>query len=77
MTTGTIDPRFGVPSATAPAWADVERLLVDAEPCWLTTTVRADGRPLATVNTVGRDSHSQTTYHPGCGAEDPRSSGTS
>ena len=44
MTTGTTDPRFSSPSASTPAWPDVERLLSDAELYWL-TTVRADGRP--------------------------------
>jgi general stress protein 26 len=47
MTTGEIDPRFGDPSATAPTWSEVERLLRDAELYWL-TTVRADGRPHVT-----------------------------
>ncbi len=47
MTTGSIDVRFGDPAATAPTWAEVERLLYDAELYWL-TTVRADGRPHTT-----------------------------
>ena len=47
MTTGTIDPRFGDPAATAPEWESVERLLATAELYWL-TTVRTDGRPHTT-----------------------------
>jgi hypothetical protein len=47
MTTGTIDPRFGDPSATAPSWADIEDRLRRAELYWL-TTVRGDGRPHVT-----------------------------
>ena len=46
MTTGQIDPRYGDASATPPPWADVERLLSDAQLYWI-TTVRADGRPHA------------------------------
>jgi nitroimidazol reductase NimA-like FMN-containing flavoprotein (pyridoxamine 5'-phosphate oxidase superfamily) len=46
MTTGEIDPRYGDASATAPAWADIERLLTDAQLYWI-ITVRADGRPHA------------------------------
>ena len=46
MTTGKIDPRYGDASATAPAWADIERLLIDAQLYWI-ITVRADGRPHA------------------------------
>ncbi|MGY1780153.1 pyridoxamine 5'-phosphate oxidase family protein [Geodermatophilus sp. SYSU D01036] len=46
MTTGQIDPRYGDATATAPPWADVERLLADAQLYWI-TTVRADGRPHA------------------------------
>ena len=46
MTTGEIDPRYGDPSAVAPPWADIERLLVDAQLYWI-ITVRADGRPHA------------------------------
>jgi general stress protein 26 len=46
MTIGKIDPRYGDPSATAPAWADIEQLLVDAQLYWI-VTVRADGRPHA------------------------------
>ena len=46
MTTGVIDPRYGDPSATAPPWTAVERLLMDAQLYWI-ITVRADGRPHA------------------------------
>src|SRR5215211_5032838 len=46
MTSGKIDPRYGDPSATAPPWADIERLLADAQLYWI-ITVRADGRPHA------------------------------
>jgi len=46
MTTGVIDPRYGDPSATPPPWADIERLLADAQLYWI-ITVRADGRPHA------------------------------
>jgi nitroimidazol reductase NimA-like FMN-containing flavoprotein (pyridoxamine 5'-phosphate oxidase superfamily) len=46
MTTGKIDPRYGDPSATAPAWDDIERLLTDAQLYWI-ITVRPDGRPHA------------------------------
>jgi general stress protein 26 len=46
MTTGRIDPRYGNPSASAPPWRDVERLLVEAQLYWI-VTVRTDGRPHA------------------------------
>lgn len=46
MTTGTIDPRYGNASATAPPWEDIERLLTEAQLYWI-VTVRADGRPHA------------------------------
>jgi nitroimidazol reductase NimA-like FMN-containing flavoprotein (pyridoxamine 5'-phosphate oxidase superfamily) len=46
MTTGFIDPRYGDPSATAPPWDAIERLLTDAQLYWI-ITVRADGRPHA------------------------------
>ncbi len=46
MTTGVIDPRYGDASATPPPWADIERLLSDAQLYWV-ITVRADGRPHA------------------------------
>src|SRR5664280_1834786 len=45
MTTGHIDPRYGE-AATAPPWADIERLLTNAQLYWI-ITVRADGRPHA------------------------------
>ena len=46
MTIGEIDPRYGDASATPPPWADIERLLADAQLYWI-ITVRADGRPHA------------------------------
>jgi general stress protein 26 len=46
MTTGTIDPRYGNASATAPPWAVIERLLTEAQLYWI-ITVRRDGRPHA------------------------------
>src|SRR3954466_2013844 len=46
MTTGEIDPRYGDASATAPPWADIDKLLTDAQLYWI-ITVRADGRPHA------------------------------
>ena len=46
MTIGRIDPRYGDPSATAPPWEDIERLLTDAQLYWI-ITVRRDGRPHA------------------------------
>ena len=46
MTTGVIDPRYGDASAIPPPWADIERLLTDAQLYWI-ITVRADGRPHA------------------------------
>jgi len=46
MPTGRIDPRYGDPSATAPQWEDIERLLTSAQLYWI-ITVRADGRPHA------------------------------
>ena len=46
MPTGRIDPRYGDPSATAPPWEDIERLLTRAQLYWI-ITVRADGRPHA------------------------------
>jgi nitroimidazol reductase NimA-like FMN-containing flavoprotein (pyridoxamine 5'-phosphate oxidase superfamily) len=46
MTTGQIDPRYGDPSATAPPWDDIERLLTNAQLYWI-ITVRTDGRPHA------------------------------
>jgi general stress protein 26 len=46
MTMGESDPRYGDSSATAPRWAEVERLLTDAQLYWI-ITVRSDGRPHA------------------------------
>ena len=46
MTTGHIDPRYGDPSAAAPSWGDIERLLAQAQLYWI-ITVRTDGRPHA------------------------------
>ena len=46
MPTGKIDPRYGDPTATAPPWEDIERLLTNAQLYWI-ITVRADGRPHA------------------------------
>jgi nitroimidazol reductase NimA-like FMN-containing flavoprotein (pyridoxamine 5'-phosphate oxidase superfamily) len=46
MTIGRIDPRYGDASATAPPWADIQRLLADAPLYWI-ITVRTDGRPHA------------------------------
>jgi general stress protein 26 len=44
MTSGTISPDYGDPSATAPAWEEVDQRLTDAQLYWL-VTVRRDGRP--------------------------------
>jgi nitroimidazol reductase NimA-like FMN-containing flavoprotein (pyridoxamine 5'-phosphate oxidase superfamily) len=46
MPIGKIDRRYGEPSASAPPWEDIERLLTDAQLYWI-ITVRADGRPHA------------------------------
>src|SRR6476620_1019224 len=46
MTTGKIDPSYCDASATAPSWAEIERLLTQAQLYWI-ITVRADGRPHA------------------------------
>jgi general stress protein 26 len=46
MTSGTIDPRYGDSSATAPDWSDIDRRLTEAQLYWI-VTVRADGRPHA------------------------------
>jgi Pyridoxamine 5'-phosphate oxidase len=46
MTTGRIDPRYGDPSATAPPWDVIERLLTEAQLYWI-ITVRVNGRPHA------------------------------
>jgi general stress protein 26 len=46
MTSGTISPLYGNPSATAPSWEEVDQRLTDAQLYWL-VTVRRDGRPHA------------------------------
>lgn len=46
MATGVIDPRYGDPTAAAPPWSAVERLLTEAQLYWI-VTVRADRRPHA------------------------------
>jgi general stress protein 26 len=46
MTTGTVSPLYGDPSADAPAWAEVDRRLAEAQLYWM-MTVRRDGRPHA------------------------------
>jgi nitroimidazol reductase NimA-like FMN-containing flavoprotein (pyridoxamine 5'-phosphate oxidase superfamily) len=46
MTTGKVDPQYGNASADAPPWADIERLLTDAQLYWI-ITVRTNGRPHA------------------------------
>ena len=46
MTTGTVSPSYGNPSAVAPPWDEVERRLTDAALYWI-VTVRRDGRPHA------------------------------
>jgi nitroimidazol reductase NimA-like FMN-containing flavoprotein (pyridoxamine 5'-phosphate oxidase superfamily) len=46
MTSGTISPLYGNPSATAPSWGEVDQRLTDAQLYWL-VTVRRDGRPHA------------------------------
>jgi len=46
MTTGTVSPLYGNPSADAPAWAEVDRRLAAAPLYWI-VTVRRDGRPHA------------------------------
>ena len=42
-----LDQRYSDPKAQAVSWNDTQRLLEQAEICWL-TTVRADGRPHVT-----------------------------
>ena len=42
MVSGTISPRYGDDSATAPEWSDIEQRLTDAQLYWL-VTVGADG----------------------------------
>jgi len=46
MKPGIIDPRYGDPTANAPAWEDIERLLTHAQLYWI-ITVRATGHPHA------------------------------
>jgi general stress protein 26 len=46
MTSGTISPLYGDPSASPPAWEEVDRLLTEAQLYWI-VTVRRDGRPHA------------------------------
>ena len=46
MTSGTVSPLYGNPSAPAPAWDDVERRLTEAQLYWM-VTVRSNGRPHA------------------------------
>lgn len=46
MTTGTVSPSYGDPSAEAPPWADIDQRLTDAALYWI-VTVRRDGRPHA------------------------------
>jgi nitroimidazol reductase NimA-like FMN-containing flavoprotein (pyridoxamine 5'-phosphate oxidase superfamily) len=46
MTTGTVSPFYGNPSAAAPPWEEIDRRLTDAALYWI-VTVRADGRPHA------------------------------
>ena len=46
MTSGTVSPRYGNPSAPAPEWSDVDRRLTEAQLYWM-VTVRRDGRPHA------------------------------
>lgn len=45
--TAEFDQRFSDPDASATPWAEVRRVLVDAELFWL-STVRRDGRPHVT-----------------------------
>jgi general stress protein 26 len=46
MTSGTVSPLYGDPSADAPAWSDVDQRLAEAQLYWI-VTVRRDGRPHA------------------------------
>ncbi len=53
--TAELDARFSDPEATPTSWADVRRLIEDAELFWI-STVRADGRPHVTpLPAVWRD----------------------
>jgi general stress protein 26 len=55
MTTGTVSPHYGNPSASAPPWPDIEQRLSDAQLYWM-VTVRSNGRPHAVpVTGVWRD----------------------
>ena len=45
--TAKVDERFSEPGATATPWSEVERVLVEAELFWISTT-RADGAPHVT-----------------------------
>src|SRR4051794_6939579 len=55
MTSGTISPDYGDPSATAPAWEDVDQRLTDAQLYWLVTVRRAARPPPAPVCGAWRD----------------------
>ncbi|MEU2994542.1 pyridoxamine 5'-phosphate oxidase family protein [Streptomyces griseoincarnatus] len=44
---GRLDPRYSDPTAGAPPWTEVERLIAEAELFWI-STVRPDGRPHVT-----------------------------
>ncbi|HCB06132.1 MAG TPA: pyridoxamine 5'-phosphate oxidase family protein [Nocardioides sp.] len=46
MTSGTVSPLYGDSSADAPAWAEIDRRLAEAQLYWI-VTVRRDGRPHA------------------------------
>jgi hypothetical protein len=53
--TAEVDTRFSAPDAVPTPWADVQRVIGDAELFWI-STVRADGRPHVTpVPTVWAD----------------------
>lgn len=41
---GRVAPRYSDPTAGAPPWTEVERLIAEAELFWI-STVRPDGRP--------------------------------
>ena len=46
MTSATISPLYGDPTATAPEWSDIDRRLTEAQLYWI-VTVRSTGRPHA------------------------------
>src|SRR3954463_2874043 len=46
MTSGTVSPTYGNPSAPAPEWEEIDRRLREAPLYWM-VTVRSDGRPHA------------------------------